>query len=374
MTAEILEKEFCRFGLSPSEVKIYDFLLKNGKSTISEISRKLKIAPTNMYVIVKTLMSKGFVESMFTKPVRLHAVPLSKALDMLIMQRKILLSREVDSLEKIKENIIVKCQSVEVEEEKAEAGMFQILKEGGIYSKLLMSLNKISNNLYCFMSKKNFVKLYNTDFLDELAKRIEKRAIRAVFLLDESLRNIDMQQSNAEVKFVKEAHMNEFLVFDDKEVYCYLDKPTTSEEDTVLWTTLPSLVLIFKNMFELNATQLEEEPRKIEGYHDHLLMKKVAKKLFSSLFDGCEESAMTGISGFKHEFDMILRLNSKITAVDFIFSKQTIKIMQVLPFYVKTYDLKGSVTNFVLLVNGEIDQEAEGFLKNHGIDLEVLQA
>jgi hypothetical protein len=263
---------------------------------------------------------------------------------------------------------------VAVEEEKAEADRFQILREGSIYSKLLMSLDKVSNNLYCFMSKKNFVKLYNTDFLDELAKRIKKRAIRAVFLLDESLRNIDMKGVNAEVKFVKEAHKNDYFVFDDKEVFYYLDKPTTSEEDTLLWTTLSSLVTIFKNMFEMQVTQLEEEPHKIEGHQDYLLVKKVVKKLFSSLFEGCEGGVITGASGFKHEFDILLRLNSKITAVDLISSKQPIKILQVLPFYVKTYDLQESVNNFVLLVNGEIDQESEEFLKNHGIDLEVLQA
>ncbi|MCJ7635457.1 hypothetical protein MUP77_24095 [Candidatus Bathyarchaeota archaeon] len=373
MATEIPEKELRRFNLSQSETRIYDFLLRNDKSTISEISRKLRIAPTNMYSIVNALMSRGFVESMFTKPIRLHAVPLSMALDMLIMQRRILMSNEVDSLEKIKENIIAKYQNVEMEEAKEEADKFQILKEGGIYSKLLMSLNKISKNLYCFMSKRNFVKLYNTDFLDELAKRIEKKGIQAVFLLDESLRNIDVERASTEVKFVKEACTLDFLVFDDKEVFYYLDRPGTSEEDIVLWTTLPSLVMIFKNMFEREMkTQLEEEPHKLEGYQSFLLAKKIANKLFSSLFDGCKGKTITGISGYKHEFDMLLQANSKITAVDLIFSKQTIKMQQVLPFYVKTYDLKGSVTNFVLLVNGEIDQEAEKFLKNHEIDLEVL--
>jgi len=104
-----------------------------------------------------------------------------------------------------------------------------------------------------------------------------------------------------------------------------------------------------------------------------LFAKKVAKKLFSSLSDGCEGNVITGASGCKHEFDMLLRLNSKITAVDFISSKQPINTLQVLPFYVKTYDLSGLVTNFVLLVDGEIDQEAEVFLKDHKIDLEVLQ-
>ncbi|MFH0897398.1 MAG: helix-turn-helix domain-containing protein, partial [Candidatus Bathyarchaeota archaeon] len=375
MTSVILEKELRRFDLSPSEVKIYDFLLRNDKPTISKMSQKLKIAPTNMYPIVKSLMSKGFIESTFTKPVRLHAVPLSKALDLLIMQRKILLSRDVDSLEKIKENIIAKYQKVAVAEKEAEVDRFQILKDGSIYSKLLMSLDKVSNNLYCSMSKKSFVKLYKTDFLDKLAKLVKKKAIQAVFLLDESLRSIDVERVSTEVKFVKEADIDDFLVFDDKELFYYLDKPATNEEDLALWTTLPSLVMIFKNMFETSATRLEEEPHKIKGYHDYLLAKKVAKKLFSTLFEGYEEGGViTGASGFKYEFDMLLKLNSKITAVDFFYSKQPINVMQVLPFYVKTFDLKESVTNFVLLVNSEIDKESEEFLKNHGIDVEVLQA
>lgn len=373
MATEILEKELRGFDLSQSETRVYDFLLRNDRSTISEISRKLRMAPTNMYTTVKALMSKGFVESTFTKPIRLHAVPLSKALDMLIMQRKILMSREVDSLERIKENIIANYQNVEMEEEKAEADRFQILKEGGIYSKLLMSLSKTSKNLYCFMSKRNFVKLYKTDFLDELTKCIEKKGIQAVFLLDENLRNIDVERASTGVKFVKEAHVNDFLVFDDKEMFYYLDRPGTSEEDTVLWTNLPSLVTIFKNMFETDRkTRLEEEPRKINGRQDFLLATKFAKKLFSSLLDGCEESVITGISGCRHKFDMLLKANSRITAVDFLSSEQVIDVQQVLPFYVKTYDLKGSVTNFILLVNGKINQDVEEFLKNHEIGLEVL--
>jgi len=374
MSTEILERELHSFGLSPSEVKVYDFLLRNGKSGISEISRNLKVARTNVYSIVKSLMSKGFLESTFTNPLRVHAVPLGKTLDMLIIQRQTLLSREVESLEKIKENIIAKYQNIEGEEEKAEPGRFQILREDSIYSKLLMSLNNISNNLYVYMSKRNFVKLYNTDFLGKLIKCLKKRSIRVVFLVDKSLENIDLKGVDAEVKFI-EPYMNDFIVFDDKEVFYYLDPQGRGEEDTVLWATLPSLVTIFRNMFEMERkthSVAAEEMHKIE-YQNFLFAKKVAKKLFSSLSDGCEGNVITGASGCKHEFDMLLRLNSKITAVDFISSKQPINTLQVLPFYVKTYDLSGLVTNFVLLLDGEIDQEAEVFLKDHKIDLEVLQ-
>jgi len=267
MSTEILERELHSFGLSPSEVKVYDFLLRNGKSGISEISRNLKVARTNVYSIVKSLMSKGFLESTFTNPLRVHAVPLGKTLDMLIIQRQTLLSREVESLEKIKENIIAKYQNIEGEEEKAEPGRFQILREDSIYSKLLMSLNNISNNLYVYMSKRNFDKLYNTDFLDKLTKRIEKKAIQAVFLLEEGLRNIDMERVSTEVKFVKEAYASDFLVFDDKEVFYYLDPQGRGEEDTVLWATLPSLVTIFRNMFEMERkthSVAAEEMHKIE--------------------------------------------------------------------------------------------------------------
>jgi sugar-specific transcriptional regulator TrmB len=258
MATEIsLEKELFRFGLSQSEIKVYEFLLRNGESEISEVSRKLKIAPANVYPVVKILMNKGIVESMFTKPVKFLAVQLINGLDTLIMQRKIFLSREIDSLGKIKENIATEWQNIRVEKEKVEEERFQILKGDSIYSKLLMSLDKISNNLYCYMSKKNFVKLYNTDFLDKLAKRIEKKGIQAVFLLDESLRNIDMERASIEVKFFEEAAVNDFLVFDVKEMFYYLDKPATSEENTILWTTLPSFVTIFKNMFEMERKKLD---------------------------------------------------------------------------------------------------------------------
>lgn len=372
MATEILERDLQRFDMSNSEVKIYDFLLRNGKSTISDVSRKLKVAPTNMYPIVKDMMGKGLVESTLTKPVRIYAVPLGKALDMLITKQKIVMRREVDSLEKIKEKIIANSRNIKVEEEKAEVGRFQILKEDHGYSKLVTSLNKTSSRLYLSMSKKNFVKLYYTDFLDKLKKRLEKRDIRSVFLLDENLRKMNLEKIGAEIKFFKEEHMNDFIIFDDKEVFYYLDKQNPSEEDTVLWTTLPSLVTIFKNMFEINAETGTENSPEIEEYQNSILSKKVVKKLFSSLFNEFEESDIKGESGFKHRFDMLLKVDSKIIAVDFVYSKQQINILQLLPFYVKAYDLKECVTKFIFVTNGQLDEETKEFLKNNKLNMEVI--
>ena len=260
-----LETALSKFGLCMNEMRIYGFLLRNGESKVSKIARNLKVSPTNVYPLVKTLMNRGFVESTFTNPVRLHAVPLSEALGMFITQRRIILSREINSLEKSKANIIAKSvakYNTRVEAEKAETETFQILKGGSIYSKLLTSLDKTSKNLCLFMSKQNFVELYNSEFLDNLTKRIEDKGVWAVFLLDESLRNMDVERAGAKVRFMhtKEANTNDFFVFDEKEVFYYLDKPTASKGTTVLWTTLPSLVMIFKNVFKfIVKIKLKEE-------------------------------------------------------------------------------------------------------------------
>ena len=153
-------------------------MLSKGKSTISELSRRLLITPANVYPVTKTLMKKGIIEATFTRPVKLYAVPLNDALDILIMQRKQLLLGDIRALQNIKETITSNWAGLKLDEFMSrEIERFQILQGGAVYSKLLALLDNISGSLSLFMSKRNFLDLYKTNFMDKLVESLRKKKV-----------------------------------------------------------------------------------------------------------------------------------------------------------------------------------------------------
>ena len=56
---EMLEENLSKLGFSPSEIKIYLHLLKNGSSYPNKISSETKINRTNVYEALDRLVSKG---------------------------------------------------------------------------------------------------------------------------------------------------------------------------------------------------------------------------------------------------------------------------------------------------------------------------
>src|SRR3989338_11387723 len=62
----MLEENLSKLGFSPSEIKIYLHLLKNGGSWANKISSETKINRTNVYEALNRLVSKG-IASFITK-------------------------------------------------------------------------------------------------------------------------------------------------------------------------------------------------------------------------------------------------------------------------------------------------------------------
>ena len=62
----MIEENLSKLGFSPSEIKIYLHLLKNGSSYPNRISAETKLNRTNVYEALDRLVSKG-VASFITK-------------------------------------------------------------------------------------------------------------------------------------------------------------------------------------------------------------------------------------------------------------------------------------------------------------------
>lgn len=318
-------------------------------------------------------MKKGIIEATFTRPVKLYAVSLNDALDILIMQRKQLLLGDIRALQNIKETITSNWAGLKLDEfMPREIERFQILQGGAVYSKLLALLDNISGSLSLFMSKRNFLDLYKTDFMDKLVESLRKKRFRAMFLLDEDL-DIDIEKE-VEVKQLGTTYMNDFILIDGKTLFYYLNSPSSTDEKTVLWTTLSSFAKMFQNIFEIHWKALyTKQPPETAEYQNFITMKENVIRLFSICGIKHGKNVITGLSGVQHRFDVLLQTDTKNTAIDFIFSQKPIDTLQILPFYIKTYDLKGRISNSILFVNSKLDDDAKKFTQEHNINIKILK-
>ena len=66
----MIEENLSKLGFSPSEIKIYLHLLKNGSSWANKISSETKINRTNVYEALDRLISKGIASSITKNKVK----------------------------------------------------------------------------------------------------------------------------------------------------------------------------------------------------------------------------------------------------------------------------------------------------------------
>ncbi len=96
-----VEETLSRFGLLKNEIRVYLHLARTGEMKAGELAEAISLHRTETYRILRDLEKKGIVFSIFEKPLKFTAVPLDKAVDLLVDAQKIqirLLEQEKSSL------------------------------------------------------------------------------------------------------------------------------------------------------------------------------------------------------------------------------------------------------------------------------------
>src|SRR5579864_9471467 len=96
VTCDKLKDELAKFGLTSNQSKVYIYLGKYGSKTAPEVCKSLKLPRTETYHLLTSLQNKGVVSATFQHPIRFSAVPLDKAIWVLVNAEK----ERVNTLEK----------------------------------------------------------------------------------------------------------------------------------------------------------------------------------------------------------------------------------------------------------------------------------
>jgi sugar-specific transcriptional regulator TrmB len=183
-------KEFCgsfsRFGLSKNEAKVYVYLAKFGEQKAHKVSRSLSLHRTETYKILKRLEEKGLAIRILEKPIKFAAVPVDRALENLIQEKK----QRVMHLEEEKRKVLSSWDvfSVPTKDSEVYDEFIQVLKgRNQIHIKVNEIIENAKDEVLIAASDENLLQMFYSGALDDLAEKSSKIEIR--LLTDSSIRS-----------------------------------------------------------------------------------------------------------------------------------------------------------------------------------------
>jgi sugar-specific transcriptional regulator TrmB len=251
-----IEETLSRFGLLKNEIKVYLYLARSGEKKASEIAESVSLHRTETYRILRDLEKKGILFSVFEKPLKFTAVPLDKAIDVLVDAQKM----RIKLLEKEKENLVKLWLSIpqpHVEKEKKE--LFQMLQgEQQVALKAEELLEKTKKEIQIFVPDYYLAQLYYTDFTDKLKNKLGKLDI--ALLLENSPKSVffmeKMQWPKQKCRIVDAQNLPCFIISDRKELLIAFHETHAKhasdkkkDRTAAIWTNYTAFVWTLQMLF-----------------------------------------------------------------------------------------------------------------------------
>jgi len=276
MGEKTVEKVLKDFGLTNNEVEVYVFLAKHGVLKSREAARQIKKDKAQVLRILKSLQSKGLVESTLESPKRFSAVPFEKVLDAFVKTKR----DEATLLESIKKDLLLYWKSIGKIRPEVPLEKFVVIEgTNKIYSKISQMITETKNQLSSISTVPALLRADQMGFFDVVSSHPLRSKIQLRFLTELSDQSSNMikalleKASKARVNFRgknPDLGLRPFprmVIRDEEEVLLFItpkaEASRAKQVDTGLWTNCKTLVQTFSAVFEdlwRNATDTQQEP------------------------------------------------------------------------------------------------------------------
>jgi HTH-type transcriptional regulator, sugar sensing transcriptional regulator len=252
-----IEETLTRFGLLKNEIKVYMYLARAGEKKAGEIAEAISLHRTETYRILRDLEKKGIVFSIFEKPLKFTAVPLDKAIDLLVDAQKI----QIKLLEQEKISLVELWQSMpQLKVSDAKKELFQMLEgDQQVLMKASELLERTEQKFQVFASADYLSQLYYSDFSDNLKKQADK--VQVTLVTDNSLKSAYFI---GQLNWLSETHriaddqsLPCFIISDNREVLiAFHEKDGANDEEAkkkfktaAIWTNYNAFVKVLSMLF-----------------------------------------------------------------------------------------------------------------------------
>ncbi len=252
-----IEETLSRFGLLKNEIKVYLYLARVGEKKAGEIAEAISLHRTETYRILRDLEKKGILFSVFEKPLKFTAVPLDKAIDLLVDAQKM----KIKLLEREKANLVELWLSMpQLKIEKVKKELFQMLEgEQQVVLKAIELLERTEKEFQIYAPDDYLAQLYYSDFTDKLKNKQTKLDI--TLLTENSPKSLffveQMQWPKHKLGLVQAQSLPCFMISDKKELLIAFHENDISEESgekkkyktAAIWTNYNAFVWTLQMLF-----------------------------------------------------------------------------------------------------------------------------
>ncbi len=275
MGEKTVEKVLKDFGLTEKEIEVYVFLAKHGVLTSREVARQIRKDKAQVLRILKSLQSKGLVESTLEAPKRFTAVPFEKVLDAFVKAKR----DEATLIESTKKDLLLYWKSIGKTKPEVPLEKFVVIEgDSKIYSKISQMIMETKNQLSTISTVPALVRADQMGLFDvvlghPLRSKLQLRFLTELsgqnssalkVLLEKALKaGINFRGKNPDLGLRPFPRM---VIRDEEEVLLLITpRSEASRErqiDTGLWTNCRTLVQTFSGVFEdlwRNATDTQQK-------------------------------------------------------------------------------------------------------------------
>jgi sugar-specific transcriptional regulator TrmB len=249
LSIEKVQAELSQYGLTSNQSKVFIYLGKYGAKTAPEVCKALRLPRTETYHLLSALQNKGIVSATFQHPIQFTALPLNKAIWILVNSEK----ERVKSLEHMEKGLSELWENIptfdslheEVEEK------FQMLQGANqIQSKITEMTDNFKDEFLILGSEKDYIKLYHGEFLESFVK--SKQQFRLLSACSEKTTYIFDNLERKNIKKLDKDIQNHlcFILKDDAELLFFTKNANSPTEPFAMWTNSKSMAYSMKLLFE----------------------------------------------------------------------------------------------------------------------------
>ena len=252
-----IQSELMKFGLSPTQAKVFIFLGKYGTKSAPDISRALELPRTETYHVVNSLQSMGLVTAELDHPTKYSALDLRKAIASLVKQEQ----QRIDSLAEKEDDLAELWETIPffaVKTDQSKQEKMQLLQGSGpITNKIKDMIGGCVGDFKIYCSRPDASRFYHSDILELL----ENSPAESQMILTPSMDIPDFLSSKnpQDVRIIpKNTEKRCFLISDSKEVLIFLRNVShPSHRVFACWSDSESLVDMMTSLFELSWESAE---------------------------------------------------------------------------------------------------------------------
>lgn len=249
ISIEKIQAELLQYGLTSNQSKVFIYLGKYGAKTAPEVCKALKLPRTETYHLLSALQNKGIVSATFQHPIQFTALPLTKAIWILVNSEK----ERVKSLEHMEQGLSELWDNIPTFDSlhnNAEEKFQMLQGSNQIKSKITEMTDNFKDEFLILGSEKDYIKLYHGEFLESFVK--SKQQFRLLSSCSEKTLYMFDNLERKNIKKLTKDIQNHlcFILKDDSELLFFTKNANSPTEPFAMWTNSKSMIYSMKLLFE----------------------------------------------------------------------------------------------------------------------------